>query len=228
MSKILVVEDEAALVDLLRYNLESAGFKVVEARDGAEAMKQTLAERPDLILLDWMLPVMSGLEVCQKIRKTDDVRSTPIMMLTAKGEDIDKVLGLDSGADDYMTKPFSPAELIARVKALLRRAAPAAHGEVLQAGDVIVELATMKVRRKGREVHLGPTEFRMLLFFMENPGRVYSREQVVENIWGENSGVELRTVDVMIRRLRKALVDDNEPDIIRTVRSAGYSFDPPK
>lgn len=228
MTKILIVEDEAALVDLLRYNLESEGFSVSDARDGEEGYNKAAEERPDLILLDWMLPILSGIDVCKKIRSTDSIRSTPIILLTARGEEGDKVEGLDSGADDYITKPFSPSELIARVKALLRRAKPSAHGDSIQVGDVVMDLTSMKVRRRGKEVHLGPTEFRLLLFFMENPGRVFSREQLMEKIWGDDSDVEARTVDVLIRRLRKGLNFENEPDVIRTVRSAGYSFDPPK
>jgi two-component system phosphate regulon response regulator PhoB len=228
MTKILIVEDEAALVDLLRYNLEAAGYDVVEAYDGEKGYDLAVAEKPDIILLDWMLPVVSGIAVCKKIRKNDTIRSTPIIMLTARGGDMDKIEGLDSGADDYVTKPFSPTELIARVKALLRRAKPSAHGDSIQVGDVIMDLTSMKVKRGKREIHLGPTEFRLLLFFMENPGRVFSREQLMENIWGGESDVEVRTVDVLIRRLRKALNEENDEDVIRTVRSAGYSFDPPK
>jgi two-component system phosphate regulon response regulator PhoB len=227
MTKVLVVEDEAALVDLLRYNLEAAGYEVVEARDGEEGYNLAVSEKPDIILLDWMLPVVSGIAVCKKIRKNDSIRSTPIILLTARGEEGDKVEGLDSGADDYITKPFSPSELIARIKALLRRSKPGAHGESIQIGDVTMDLTSMKVKRGNRDVHLGPTEFRLLMFFMENPGRVFSREQVMESIWGDDSDVEARTVDVLIRRLRKALNEEDESDVIRTVRSAGYSFDPP-
>lgn len=228
MAKILIVEDEAALVDLLRYNLEAAGFQVVAADDGEEGYKLAVAERPDVILLDWMLPVASGVVVCKKIRETDTIRSTPIILITARAEESDKIEGLDSGADDYVTKPFSPSELIARIKALLRRTKPSAHGQMVEVGDVSMDLTAMKVTRRKRPVHLGPTEFRLLLFFMENPGRVFSREDLKQQIWGDDDQIEARTVDVLIRRLRKALVEGDEPDIIRTVRSAGYSFDPPK
>ena len=225
---ILVVEDEAPLVTLLRYNLEREGFAVLEAPDGDEALLQAREQKPDLILLDWMLPLVSGIEVCRQLRRHPETRAIPIIMLTARGEEGDKLRGLDSGADDYVTKPFSPSELIARIRAVLRRARPAPADEVLRYGDVIMDLAAHRVRRNGRELHLGPTEFRLLRFFLENPGRVFTREQLLDRVWGRDIYVEPRTVDVHIRRLRKAINGPKERDLIRTVRSAGYALDAEK
>jgi len=225
---ILLVEDEAALVALLRYNLEREGFAVLEAPDGDEALLQAREQKPDLILLDWMLPLVSGIEVCRQLRRHPETRAIPIIMLTARGEEGDKLRGLDSGADDYVTKPFSPSELIARIRAVLRRARPAPADEVLRYGDVIMDLAAHRVRRNGRELHLGPTEFRLLRFFLENPGRVFTREQLLDRVWGRDIYVEPRTVDVHIRRLRKAINGPKERDLIRTVRSAGYALDAEK
>ena len=222
---VLVVEDETALVTLLRYNLEREGFRVAEAGDGEEALVMCAEERPDIILLDWMLPHLSGIEVCRRLRRTPATRDVPIIILTARGEEGDKVRGLDSGADDYVTKPFSPAELISRLRAVLRRARPALSSEVLQFEDLAMDLAAHRVRRGEREVRLGPTEFRLLRYFMEHPGRVFSREQLLDAVWGRDVYVEPRTVDVHIRRLRKALNVDDEADLIRTVRSAGYALD---
>jgi two-component system, OmpR family, phosphate regulon response regulator PhoB len=222
---ILVVEDEAALVTLLRYNLEREGFRVAEARDGEEAMLQIAEQTPDLVLLDWMLPLMSGIEVCRQLRRLPETRRLPIVMLTARGEEGDKLRGLDAGADDYVTKPFSPSELIARVRAVLRRARPEREGETLQYQDLIMDLASHRVRRNGREVHLGPTEFRLLRHLLENQGRVFSREQLLDMVWGRDVYVEPRTVDVHIRRLRKAINAEVEKDLIRTVRAAGYALD---
>ncbi|HXQ41639.1 MAG TPA: phosphate regulon transcriptional regulator PhoB [Candidatus Udaeobacter sp.] len=222
---ILVVEDEAALVTLLRYNLEREGFRVAEARDGEEAMLQIAEQMPDLVLLDWMLPLMSGIEVCRQLRRLPETRRLPIVMLTARGEEGDKLRGLDAGADDYVTKPFSPSELIARVRAVLRRARPEREGETLQYQDLIMDLASHRVRRNGREVHLGPTEFRLLRHLLENQGRVFSREQLLDMVWGRDVYVEPRTVDVHIRRLRKAINAEVEKDLIRTVRAAGYALD---
>ena len=222
---ILVVEDEAALVTLLRYNLEREGFRVAEARDGEEAMLQIAEQMPDLVLLDWMLPLMSGIEVCRQLRRLPETRRLPIVMLTARGEEGDKLRGLDAGADDYVTKPFSPSELIARVRAVLRRARPEREGETLQYQDLVMDLASHRVRRNGREVHLGPTEFRLLRHLLENQGRVFSREQLLDMVWGRDVYVEPRTVDVHIRRLRKAINADVEKDLIRTVRAAGYALD---
>ncbi|MEA2780346.1 MAG: two-component system, OmpR family, phosphate regulon response regulator PhoB [Rhodospirillaceae bacterium] len=222
---VLVVEDEAALVTLLRYNLEREGFGVAEARDGEEAMLQIAEQMPDLVLLDWMLPLMSGIEVCRQLRRLPETRRLPIVMLTARGEEGDKLRGLDAGADDYVTKPFSPSELIARLRAVLRRARPEGDGETLQYQDLSMDLAAHRVRRNGREVHLGPTEFRLLRHLMANQGRVFSREQLLDMVWGRDVYVEPRTVDVHIRRLRKAINNDREADLIRTVRAAGYALD---
>lgn len=224
---ILLVEDESALITLLRYNLEKEGFRLVEARDGEEALVLAKEEKPDLILLDWMLPLMSGLQVCRQLRREQETRETPIILLTARGEEADKVRGLESGADDYITKPFSPAELLARIRAVLRRAAPAIGGDSLQFSDLSMDLNAHRVRRGERSVHLGPTEFRLLRHLLQHPGRVFSREQLLDAVWGRDVYVEPRTVDVHIRRLRKALNVGAELDLIRTVRSAGYALDHP-
>ena len=221
---VLIVEDEAALVTMLRYNLESEGYRVSEAVDGEEAILLVIEEPPDLILLDWMLPSLSGIEVCRRIRRNESARDVPIIMLTARGEDSDRVRGLDSGADDYITKPFSPLELMARVRAVLRRSQPSDH-ERLVYGDIEMDLARHRVQRGGRDLHLGPTEYRLLRHFLESPGRVFSREQLLDAVWGRDVYVETRTVDVHIRRLRKTLNEGGLPDLIRTVRSAGYSID---
>jgi two-component system phosphate regulon response regulator PhoB len=222
---VLVVEDEAALVTLLRYNLEREGFRVAEARDGEEAMLQIAEQMPDLVILDWMLPLMSGIEVCRQLRRLPETRRLPIVMLTARGEEGDKLRGLDAGADDYVTKPFSPSELIARLRAVLRRAKPGREDETLKYQDLVMDLASHRVKRNGREVHLGPTEFRLLRHLLENQGRVFSREQLLDMVWGRDVYVEPRTVDVHIRRLRKAINVDEESDLIRTVRAAGYALD---
>jgi two-component system phosphate regulon response regulator PhoB len=222
---VLIVEDEADLVTLLRYNLEKDGFRTVVAGDGEEALLLASERVPNLILLDWMLPLMSGLEVCRQLRRGAKTRDIPIIMVTARGEEADRVRGLNSGADDYITKPFSPTELTARMRAVLRRAAPGTSDELLQFGDVVMDLAGHRVRRQGRDVHLGPTEFRLLRHFMQHPGRVFSREQLLDIVWGHDVYVEPRTVDVHIRRLRKALNGDTDVDVIRTVRSAGYALD---
>ncbi|HYH22405.1 MAG TPA: phosphate regulon transcriptional regulator PhoB [Azospirillum sp.] len=222
---VLIVEDEADLVTLLRYNLEKDGFRTAVAGDGEEALLLASERVPNLILLDWMLPLMSGLEVCRQLRRGAKTRDIPIIMVTARGEEADRVRGLNSGADDYITKPYSPTELTARMRAVLRRAAPGTSDELLQFGDVVMDLAGHRVRRQGRDVHLGPTEFRLLRHFMQHPGRVFSREQLLDIVWGHDVYVEPRTVDVHIRRLRKALNGDTETDVIRTVRSAGYSLD---
>ncbi len=225
--RILIVEDEGPLVTLLRYNLEREGFAVSEASDGEEALLRAAEDRPDLILLDWMLPLLSGIEVCRRLRRQPESATVPIIMLTARGEEGDKVRGLDYGADDYITKPFSPTELIARIRALLRRARPELAAEQLDFADLIMDLAAHRVRRAGREVHLGPTEFRLLQYLLQHPGRVFSREQLLNAVWGRDVYVEARTVDVHIRRLRKALNGAGEADLIRTVRAAGYALDRP-
>lgn len=222
---VLVVEDEPALVTLLRYNLEREGFAVSEAHDGEEALLQLRESKPDAILLDWMLPRVSGLEVCRQIRRAPAWRDLPVIMLTARGEEGDRVRGLDSGADDYVVKPFSPGELIARLRAVIRRARPAATAEMLRFDDIAMDLSAHRVTRGKATVHLGPTEFRLLRFFLERPGRVFSREQLLDGVWGRDAEVELRTVDVHIRRLRKALNQDGQVDVIRTVRAAGYALD---
>ncbi len=224
---VLIVEDEEALVTLLRYNLEKESFHVVSAADGEEALVLAKEETPDLILLDWMLPLMSGIELCRRLRRSPGLAKVPIIMLTAKGEEADKVRGLESGADDYVTKPFSPAELIARMRAVMRRTHPAINAEQLAFVDLVMDLAAHRVRRGSRDVHLGPTEFRLLRHLMQHPGRVFSREQLLDSVWGRDIYVEPRTVDVHIRRLRKALNNDHEIDLIRTVRSAGYALDRP-
>jgi len=222
---VLVVEDEAALVTLLGYHLEREGWRVAVARDGEAALLLAREERPDLILLDWMLPRLSGIEVCRQLRRDADTRTVPIVMLTARGEEGDKLRGLDAGADDYVIKPFSPAELMARLRAQLRRAAPAAAGQTLTFAELTLDPLTHRVRRLERDVHLGPTEFRLLRHLMQQPRRVFSREQLLDGVWGRDVYVEARTVDVHIRRLRQALNAGGAPDLLRTVRGAGYALD---
>jgi len=224
-TQILIVEDEAALVELLRYNLEKEGFRVASAGDGEEALSVIAENPPDLVILDWMLPLVSGLEVCRQIRRKTETRELPVIMLTARGEEADRVRGLEGGADDYISKPFSPSELVARVRAVLRRSRPAGGDDLLTYAGVVMDLSSHRVLRNGRAVHLGPTEFRLLRYLMERPGRVYSREQLLDAVWGRDIYVEPRTVDVHIRRLRKALNGPADQDIIRTVRSAGYALD---
>lgn len=222
---ILIVEDEAAVVTLLKYNLEREGFAVDVAYDGDEALIKVDEAQPDLMLLDWMLPNVSGVEICRRMRRRQETRNMPIIMLTARGEESDTVRGLESGADDYMVKPFSPGELLARINALLRRSRPSLTEETLEAGELQMDLAAYRVYRNGEEIKLGPTEFRLLRHLMENPGRVFSREQLLDAVWGRDVYVESRTVDVHIRRLRKALNQDDRDDVIRTVRSAGYALE---
>ncbi len=222
---ILIAEDEPAQMELLRYNMESADFRTVVATDGASALALVEEEMPDLVILDWMLPELSGIEVCRRIRSRAETRSLPVIMLTARGEESDRVRGLETGADDYLVKPFSQAELIARIRALLRRARPALNGEQLSYGGIVMDVASHRVSRDNISLQLGPTEFRMLRFLLERPGRVYSREQLLDQVWGRDVYVESRTVDVHIRRLRMALEVDGAPDIIRTVRGAGYALD---
>lgn len=223
--QILVVEDELALVEILRYNLEKEGFGVVVAADGEAALEAIADHKPDLVVLDWMLPHVSGLEICRRLRRRPETRDLPIIMLTARSEEADRVRGLEVGADDYIAKPFSPSELIARIRAVLRRAKPSTTGDLLTYAGVVMDLVSHRVLRDGRPVHLGPTEYRLLRFLMERPGRVYSREQLLDAVWGRDIYVEARTVDVHIRRLRKALNGPEDVDIIRTVRSAGYALD---
>jgi len=222
---VLIVEDEAPLVTLLRYNLEKEGFAVCSAGDGEEALLQIAENKPDAVLLDWMLPLVSGLEVCRQIRRAPSSRALPIILLTARGEEADRVRGLDSGADDYIVKPFSPSELVARLRAVIRRAQPTTTDDTLHYADVAMDLAAHRVSRAGTPVHLGPTEFRLLHHFLLYPGRVFSREHLLDRVWGPHAEVEMRTVDVHIRRLRKALNIDGCRDLVRTVRSVGYALD---
>lgn len=227
MTKILIVEDEAALVTLLKYNLEKQGYESLCVMDGKEVLSTALIEKPDLILLDWMLPNATGIDLCREIRKSYELRQTPIIMLTARGDEADKIRGLSVGADDYMTKPFSVPELMARITALLRRVTPLPVHENLSFADITMDFSQRRVTRGERNVHLGPTEFRLLQFLMEKPGHVLSRESLLKSVWGGAIYVELRTVDVHIRRLRRALNKNGEVDLIRTVRSAGYALDYP-
>ena len=222
---VLVMEDEDALATLLSYNLEKEGYRVVVAADGEEGMLQIEERLPDLVLLDWMLPKLSGIEVCRRIRGKSETRNMPIIMLTARGEESDRIRGLDTGADDYMTKPFSMTELIARIRAVLRRIRPGLADDRLNHGDIVIDRVAHRVRRAGNEIHLGPTEFRLLDHLMQHPGRVFSREQLLDAVWGSDVYVEARTVDVHVGRLRKALNVEGTVNPIRTVRSAGYSLD---
>lgn len=222
---ILVVEDEDALATLLHYNLEKEGYRVSLASDGEEALTQVDEQLPDLIVLDWMLPKVSGIEVCRRLRGRSETRNVPIIMLTARGEETDRIRGLDTGADDYIVKPFSMVELTARIRAVLRRIRPGLAEDRTRQGDLTIDRVSHRVKREGREIHLGPTEFRLLDYFMQHPGRVFSREQLLDAVWGSDVYVEARTVDVHVGRLRKALNLDTEIDPIRTVRSAGYALD---
>ena len=221
---ILLVEDDPSLIELVRYNLEAADFDVAVEMDGDGGLMAIRERDFDLVILDWMMPNMSGIEVVRQIRRMNDKRATPVIMLTARGEETDKIRGLDAGADDYVVKPFSPAELVSRVRALLRRSAPDMGGETFAYEDLEMDLVSHKVNRGGRSVHLGPTEYRLLRVLMENPGRVYSREQLLDKAWGQNIYVEIRTVDVHVRRLRRAINIDGKPDLIRTVRGYGYAL----
>jgi len=223
--RLLLVEDDAALAELLRYHFEREEFEVRHTPDGEEALLMAREEAPDIVLLDWMLESLSGIEVCRRLRRLPETANMPIIMLTARGEEEDRVRGLETGADDYVTKPFSPRELVARVGAVLRRVRPALAGETLIYADIEMDTVGHKVRRAGHVVALGPTEFRLLKHFLEHPGWVFSRERLLDAVWGHDADIESRTVDVHIRRLRKAINRDNRPDIIRTVRSAGYSLD---
>ena len=223
-AKVLIVEDEAPLAEMLRYNLEAEGFRVSHAESGEEAELIVAEERPDLVVLDWMLPAVSGIELCRRLRTKPETRTIPILMLTARGEESDRIRGLSTGADDYVVKPFSLPELMARVKAILRRVSPDRMADVLKAGDIELDRAAHRVTRGVREVRLGPTEFRLLEFLMESPGRVLSRTQLLDGVWGRDAFVDERTVDVHIGRLRKALIRGKERDPVRTVRGAGYVF----
>lgn len=222
---VLIVEDEPALAELLSYNLQSEGFNTAVEAEGEGAIAAIEERSPDIIVLDWMIPNLSGIDVCRRVRAMPENRHTPIIMLTARSEETDKILGLEAGADDYMVKPFSPKELIARLNALLRRSRPELEGDLLEYEGVVMDTVAHRVTRNGAPVHLGPTEYRLLRVFLEKPGRVFSRDQLLDRAWDANIHVETRTVDVHIRRLRKALNTNSQPDIIRTVRSAGYALD---
>ena len=222
--RMLIVEDEEALLELLKFNFTKEGYKIDTATDGETALEKILYRSPDIIILDWMLPELSGIELCRRIRKHKEHKNIPIIMLTAKGEEEDKLRGLETGADDYITKPFSVNELVARVKTVLRRIRPMFVDEVLTYKGIVIDLVSHSASRDGETLHLGPTEFNLLAFFMENIGRVFSREQLLNHVWKNEAHVEPRTVDVHIRRLRKAINNDVREDFIRTVRSAGYCF----
>ena len=223
--EILLVEDDAALAELLVWNFKSEGFDVRQTGDGEEALILCREKLPDAIILDWMIDNVPGIEVCRQLRKAPESKTVPIIMLTARVEEEDRIRGLKTGADDYLTKPFSPRELMARVEALLRRSRPSLSGEMLTFADIELNPSMHRVRRAGETVHLGPTEFRLLRLFMERPGRIHSRNQLLDAIWGMEKSIDLRTVDVHIRRLRKAINLPGTVDLIRTVRSAGYALD---
>jgi two-component system phosphate regulon response regulator PhoB len=222
---LLLVEDDRALADLLIWHFDREGYDIVRTADGDEALMLAEERPPDLVILDWMIEGVSGIEVCRRLRRKSATARVPIIMLTARGEEADRIRGLETGADDYVTKPFSPRELLARVGAVLRRVRPALAGEQLVHGDVEMDIEAHRVRRAGHAVSLGPTEFRLLRHLMESPGRVFSRERLLDAVWSHDADIDQRTVDVHVRRLRKALNAGGLPDPIRTVRSAGYSLD---
>jgi two-component system, OmpR family, phosphate regulon response regulator PhoB len=224
-AKMLLVEDDAALAELLVYHFKREDFDVAQTADGEEALLMAQETPPDIVLLDWMLESLSGIEVCRRLRRMPETANVPIIMLTARGEEEDRVRGLETGADDYVTKPFSPRELVARVGAVLRRVRPALAGEAMIYADIEMDTVGHKVKRGGAMIPLGPTEFRLLKHFLEHPAHVFSRERLLDSVWGHDSDIEPRTVDVHIRRLRKAINEGGKPDIIRTVRSAGYALD---
>lgn len=224
-TKLLLVEDDNPLVELIRYNFEREEYHVTNTSDGEEAILLAKETLPDIIILDWMIENLSGIEVCRQLRRNDETKHIPIIMLSARSEEDDKIRGLEIGADDYLTKPFSPRELLARVHAVLRRARPALAGENLTFSDIEMDIIAHKVKRAGQSISLGPTEYKLLKHFLEYPSQVFSRERLLDTVWGYDSDIEIRTVDVHIRRLRKALNINGGVDIIRTVRSAGYSLD---
>ena len=224
--RLLLVEDDPALCELLEFRFRGEGYAVSTTSDGDDALLLAAEEAPDLVVLDWMIEGTSGIEVCRRLRRAKETAHVPIIMLTARGAEDDRIRGLDTGADDYLTKPFSPRELISRVNAIMRRIRPALAGEVLEVGDLALDAVAHKVTRGGRTIALGPTEFRLLRFFMEHPGRVFSRAQLLDAVWGSEREIEERTVDVHIRRLRVAIALDGSADPIRTVRSAGYALEP--
>jgi len=221
---IHIVEDEQPIITLVKYNLEKEGYKVSSSGNGNDGIEDIKELSPDLVLLDWMLPDFSGVEICKSLKREKKFKDIPIIMLTAKGEDEDKIKGLNSGADDYITKPFSFPELLARIKALLRRSNPSVVSDIVEFEDLKVDKITRRVFRKDKEIHLGPKEYDLINFFIKNPKRVYSRDQILENVWSDNINVETRTVDVHIRRLRQSINIDGFKELIRTVRSAGYSL----
>jgi len=223
--KLLLVEDDRALADLLIWHFNREGYDIVRTADGDEALLLAEERTPDLVILDWMIEGVSGIEVCRRLRRRAATAQVPIIMLTARGEESDRIRGLETGADDYVTKPFSPRELMARVGAVLRRVRPALAGEQLAYADLEMDVAAHRVRRSGQPISLGPTEFRLLKHFLEHPGRVFSRERLIDTVWSHDSDIDSRTVDVHVRWLRQALNGDGRPDLIRTVRSAGYSLD---
>ena len=222
--KVMVVEDEEPLCVLLRYNLEAEGYKVEVVTRGDEAEIRLQESLPDLLVLDWMVPGVSGIELCRRLRMRAETERLPIIMLTAHGEESDRVRGLSTGADDYLVKPFSTPELIARVRALLRRARPEVLSTVLKVGDIVLDRQTHRVYRRKNEIQLGPTEFRLLEFMMQHPGRVFSRAQLLDNVWGETIYIDERTVDVHVGRLRKAVNASRMPEVMRTIRGAGYAI----
>lgn len=223
--RLLLVEDDQALAELLEFRFKAEGYDVIATSDGDEALMLASEQAPDLVVLDWMIEGTSGIEVCRRLRRTKQTAHVPIIMLTARESEDDRVRGLEIGADDYVTKPFSPRELIARVGAIMRRIRPALAGESITVGDLKLDSAAHRVVRRGQSLTLGPTEFRLLRFFMEHPGRVFSRDQLLDAVWGTGSDIEMRTVDVHIRRLRKAIELPHAPDPVRTVRSAGYALE---
>lgn len=225
-AKILIVEDDAPLAELLHWHVTQAGFDSVLTADGEEALLLIEEERPDLVLLDWMIESLSGIEVCRRIRRKADFAALPVIMLTARSAEDDRLRGLETGADDYITKPFSPAEVIMRIRAVLRRSRPAVSGAVIRVGSISMDTSAYIVMRDDVPIQLGPTEYRLLRYFMERPGRVLSRIQLLDGVWGRDSDIEIRTVDVHIRRLRAALNVGGKSDIIRTVRAAGYAINP--
>ncbi|WBU53630.1 phosphate regulon transcriptional regulator PhoB [Paracoccus sp. SCSIO 75233] len=221
---VLVVEDEGAQREVLKYNLEAEGFDVVTAENGDEALLLVQEEQPDLIVLDWMLPNVSGIEICRRVKADPDTRQIPIVMLSARGDEVDRVRGLETGADDYVVKPYSVVELMARLRTQLRRTRPATMGERLSYGDIILDAGEHRVFRAGQALHLGPTEFRLLSTLMEKPGRVWTREQLLDRVWGRDIYVDTRTIDVHVGRLRKALMANGGDNPVRTVRGTGYSL----
>ena len=225
IAKLLLVEDDPSLAELLQFRFENEGYNVRSTPDGDEALVLAAEEVPDLVILDWMIEGTSGIEVCRRMRRNSATAHVPIIMLTAREAEDDRIRGLDTGADDYLTKPFSPRELLARVAAVMRRIRPALAGEAITVGDIRLDPVAHRIERGGKEIKLGPTEYRLLQFFLESPGRVFSRGQLLDGVWGTESDIELRTVDVHIRRLRKAINVDGLQDPIRTVRSAGYAFE---